>query len=160
MPAQSVKRGLAASTQSGSVTTIISLIRRMGTLMVDELVKRMDAAGYRDVNASFHPVFENLDAGGTRLTDLAARAGMTHQSMGELVTALERRGYLERRADPTDGRARLVRLTPRGRQFVRRALREIQAIEAAWQARFESGGFGDFRTAIETAVTTARSERS
>jgi predicted transcriptional regulator len=160
MPAQSVKREDAASTQSGSVTTIISLIRRMGTLMVDELVKRMDAAGYPDVNASFHPVFENLDAGGTRLTDLAARAGMTHQSMGELVTALERRGYLERRADLTDGRARLVRLTPRGRQFVRRALREIQAIEAAWQALFESGGFGDFRTAIETAVTTARPERS
>jgi DNA-binding MarR family transcriptional regulator len=122
--------------------------------MVDELVDRLHSAGV-EMPATFHPVFENLDPQGTRLTELAARAGMTHQSMGELVAALEQRGYLERRTDPTDKRARLVCLTPKGRQFVRRAVREIRDIETFWQARFAAAGVEDFRAALEAAVSTA-----
>ncbi|MQA88173.1 MAG: winged helix DNA-binding protein [Streptosporangiales bacterium] len=83
--------------------------------MVDELVERLQAASYDDMTAAHHPVFENIDPDGTRLTVLAARTGMTHQSTGELVQTLERCGYLERSTDPSDRRARLVRLTPRGR---------------------------------------------
>lgn len=46
---------------------------------------------------------------GLRLTEMAARAGITVQSMGELVDDLETKGYLERRADPTDRRAKRIR---------------------------------------------------
>jgi DNA-binding MarR family transcriptional regulator len=120
--------------------------------MVDELTARVRAAGFDDLNASHHPVFENLDPRGTRLTDLAVRAGMTHQSMGELVAALEQRGYLERRVDPTDGRARLVCLTPKGRRMVRSALHEIEQIETSWRHRLEASGCLKLRAAIENAV--------
>jgi DNA-binding MarR family transcriptional regulator len=126
--------------------------------MVDELVDRLDRAGFPGITASFHPVFENIDSGGTRLTELAARADVTHQAMGDLVSALEARGYVERRADPIDGRARLVCLTPLGRRMVRRALREMGAIEEAWQRRFEASGCPDFRAALEAAVTSARAD--
>ena len=91
--------------------------RRTARLMVDELVRRLEADGYRGVPPAYHAVFENIDPEGTRLSDLAARADMTHQSMSELVAALERRGWVERtRPSPTDRRARLVCLTPEGRQ--------------------------------------------
>ncbi|MGF0317793.1 MarR family winged helix-turn-helix transcriptional regulator [Nocardia fluminea] len=53
--------------------------------------------------------------GGTRLTDLAAQAQVTKQTASTLADHLVRAGYLERVADPTDGRARLLRLTPTGR---------------------------------------------
>jgi DNA-binding MarR family transcriptional regulator len=46
---------------------------------------------------------------------------------------LRRNGYLELRPDPTDGRARLVHLTSRGKAAVRVAISEIAAIEARWQ---------------------------
>ena len=49
--------------------------------------------------------------GRVRLTDLAARAQMTKQSAGELVSYLEARGYLERVPDPSDGRVRINALT-------------------------------------------------
>jgi DNA-binding MarR family transcriptional regulator len=62
-------------------------------------------------------VFENLDPGGTRLTELAARAGITRQPMTKLVSVLKQQGYLERRPDPSDGRARIVRPTLTGRQM-------------------------------------------
>jgi DNA-binding MarR family transcriptional regulator len=123
------------------VITLITLFRQTARQMVDELVERLRAGGYEDMTAAHHPLFENIDPDGTRLTVLAARAGMTHQSMGELVRGLELSGYLERRADPSDGRARLVALTPRGRAAVRLAVKEIAAIEAAWLERVGAAGF-------------------
>jgi DNA-binding MarR family transcriptional regulator len=123
------------------VITLIALFRQTSRAMVDELVARLRAGGFEDTTAAHHPLFENIDPGGTRLTVLAARAGMTHQSMGELVGALEQRGYVERRADPSDGRVRLVVLTEKGRDAARLAVKEIAAIEAAWLERVGASGF-------------------
>ena len=61
------------------VVTLISLLRRTSQQMVDEITTRLDAAGFPNCPPSFHPIFENLDPDGTRLTVLAARAGLTHQ---------------------------------------------------------------------------------
>ncbi|MQA13146.1 MAG: winged helix DNA-binding protein [Pseudonocardiaceae bacterium] len=106
--------------------------------MLDELVERLAAAGYPEVRASHSQVFENIDRDGTRLTELADRAQLTHPSMSELVSSLERLGYLERVVDPADGRARLVRLTTTGRALQRRALDELTDIEAGWLRRWAS----------------------
>jgi len=142
------------------VVTLIALFRETARLMVEELVERLHAAGYGDHTAAHHPVFENIDPEGTRLTVLAARAGMTHQSMGELVQTLERRGYLERRPDPSDGRATLVLLTRRGRQSVRRAIEEITEIETAWLERFRRAGLDvDLRALLEEALAEREAER-
>ena len=138
---------------STPVVTVIALVRRASRLMVEELVERLRAAGFDDMTAAHHPVFENLDRDGTRLTVLAARTGMTHQSMGELVAALERAGYVERRPDPADARARLVVLTAKGRRAVRQALTEIAAIEAAWEARLARAGFDvELRALLEAGL--------
>ena len=107
--------------------------------MVEELSARLQADGYEGVNPAHHAFFENIDPDGTRLTELAARADMTHQSMGELVAAMERRGWAERRPDPSDGRARLVCLTAEGSKLTRRGLHHIKEIEAEWQAALARG---------------------
>src|SRR2546428_3992789 len=132
--------------------TPVALLRRTAQCMVAELVDRLDAAGYK-VSGAHHPVFENIDPEGTRLTVLASRADMTHQSMGELVRALEEQGYVERRADPSDGRARLVCLTSKGRRMVATAIREMGRIEQQWVAYLkETGGETDELAALEVAL--------
>src|SRR3712207_4980460 len=95
--------------------TLIALLRQTSRAMVDEITERMEAAGYEDSPPRHLPVFENIDAGGTRITVLAKRAGMTYQAMGELVSELEERGLVARVPDPSDGRARLIQLTDDGR---------------------------------------------
>jgi DNA-binding MarR family transcriptional regulator len=122
------------------VITLISLLRRTTHQMVDEISVRLEAAGFPNCPPPFHPIFENLDPDGTRLTVLAARAGLTHQSVGEVVAELQHRGFVERVADPTDRRARLVRLTDTGRVLVRAAIAAIDGIEREWTARWRKHG--------------------
>src|SRR3712207_5727763 len=81
-------------------------------------------AGYGDVRPAHYAVFRYLKGEGSRVTELAEAAGMTKQSMGELVDHLERRGYVERRPDPRDRRAKIVVSTEKGRQIGRASCRE------------------------------------
>lgn len=66
------------------------------------------------------------------MTDLARRARITKQSMGELVRELEDLGYVERRVDPGDGRARIITFSERGRRANEIGIAEILATEAQW----------------------------
>jgi DNA-binding MarR family transcriptional regulator len=148
-----MSRRARGNPESERVITLISMIRRTGQLMVDEVTARLEAAGFPDSPPTFHPIFENLDPGGTRLTTLAARTGLTHQSVGEVIDVLVRRGYVERVADPSDRRARLVVLTNAGEDLVRAAVRVIAAIEREWTARWEAAGLrGDVRSALAAAL--------
>jgi DNA-binding MarR family transcriptional regulator len=144
---------MSSPTEPHRVVTLMGLLRRTSRRMVEEITERMEASGFPDAPARHYPVFENIDPGGTRITVLAARAGITHQAMAQLVGELEGRGIVERLPDPSDGRARLVRLTCEGRDVVRASLREIAAIEEKWESRWGRAGLsGDMRAALEAAL--------
>src|SRR5260370_14773669 len=114
----------------------------LGLLLRDpfqEVVRRVSvglaAAGFDDLRPAHTAVFQHIEAGGSRLTDLAERAQITKQSMGYLVDDLEQRGYLERRPDPSDRRAAPLSLTDRGWDQVRAPLRNIATIHGGWASR-------------------------
>ena len=139
---------------------LFNLLLQAQHQMVQELVRRLAAAGFADMRPAHSRVFENLDVRhGTRLIDLAERAQMTHQSMSELVASLEQRGYVERRPDPTDRRARIVCFTPKGRTLMRVAVPQIAAIEEEWLCRLDRGCCGDLRTALQEAMHAAGRSR-
>ena len=102
-----------------------------------------EAAGYTNLRLSHLQVFGNIDWTGTRLTELAARAAMTRPSMLELVDELEKAGYLERRPDERDGRAKLICLTRDGRRIVVQALRAVRHIENTYAGEVGAARFED-----------------
>ncbi|MEM6992220.1 MAG: MarR family winged helix-turn-helix transcriptional regulator [Myxococcota bacterium] len=67
--------------------------------------------------------------GGTRVTSLAAKLGITKQAVGQLVDDLERFGVVERTPDPDDGRAKRVCFTEAGRASMLDGLRHLQSVE-------------------------------
>jgi DNA-binding MarR family transcriptional regulator len=73
-------------------------------------------SGYGDIRPTHGCIFRYVHDDGMRLTDLATLAGMTKQSIGEIVDDLAERGYVERIPDPGDRRAKLIRLTEKGEQ--------------------------------------------
>jgi DNA-binding MarR family transcriptional regulator len=83
----------------------------------DEVNAGVSAAGYSDLNPAHIWVFRYPGPDGMRPSELAAGLQVTRQSVNDLMRDLEQRGYLVREADPTDGRARVVRLTAKGREL-------------------------------------------
>lgn len=122
------------------------------------LIDRLHAAGYDDIRPAHSQVFGAIAAEGSRVGEMAAQAGITQQSMSELVDSLERLGYVERRPDPRDRRARIVAFTERGWQSVRAGIATVDAIEADWAGRIGARRAQAFREALEI-ITLADDER-
>jgi DNA-binding MarR family transcriptional regulator len=124
--------------------------RHVGRLLVAaerrfnrDLIAALTARGFGDIRPAHGAVFANLDEGGTRPSELARRADMTKQALGELIADLESKGYVERRRDPDDGRAILVVLTERGRRVDEAADEAIAGIEAEYVRRLGRARFDE-----------------
>jgi MarR family transcriptional regulator, temperature-dependent positive regulator of motility len=120
---------------AGRRSSLLRLMVETSRALERLLHKGLWEVGYGDVRPAHYAVFRYLKDEGSRVTELAEAAGMTKQSMGELIIYLEERGYVERRPDPRDGRAKIVMLTEKGRRGIEAAserLAEIEAELAGW----------------------------
>ena len=120
-----------------------------------ELVDALATAGHADVRHKHGAVFANLNREGTRASVLAERAGIGRAAMGELVDELERLGHVERRPDPADRRAKLVRPTERGLAVIDVVHRVNRAIERRLAEGLGEEGYAALRRALETIVPDA-----
>ena len=83
-------------------------------LFETRIIENLKARKHDELTIAHINLTRNLDEDGTRLTELARRASMTKQSMSELVDQVMHVGLIEKRPDPTDGRARLIFFTEKG----------------------------------------------
>ena len=126
-------------------------------LLLELAYKKLDAAliahlranGYADLRPAHSQVFGAIPPEGARVGEMAAQAGITQQSMSELVDSLERLGYLERRPDPTDRRARIIVFTERGWEAVRAGIATVDRIEQDWARRIGVRQIAVLRAALE-----------
>ena len=107
--------------------------------MAEALQEYLVGAGFEDHRLVHHNVMAHVRHEGIRLTELAEQAGVTKQAMSELVDDLERLGYLERTADPADGRAKLICFTKKGRAAVKTAQRCFESMEGTLDDRLLRG---------------------
>ena len=119
-----------------------------------ELHRRLEAAGYADLRPGSGNVFEHVGPEGSTVAAMAQRAGITPQGMVQVVDYLAAHGYVERAPDPTDRRAKLVRLTKRGHAADRLARATLLEIETEWGALLGEGSLLQLRTTLEDFVAT------
>ncbi|KAB2390442.1 MarR family winged helix-turn-helix transcriptional regulator [Actinomadura montaniterrae] len=100
----------------------------------NEAFAALAAAGHTDITRAQGKLLQRVAEDGSRITELAESAQVTKQTAGYLVDQLVRAGYLERAPDPTDARARLVRLTDKAERLRPVADRAVAEVEARWAA--------------------------
>ncbi|NEK86619.1 winged helix-turn-helix transcriptional regulator [Blastococcus saxobsidens] len=116
--------------------------------MEARILAGLAAAGFDDLTPAQGRIAARIGPAGTRLTDLAEQALVTKQTAGSLVDSLVRCGYVERVPDPTDARARLVRMAERGRAAVAVARRLEAEVEAEWTAHLGEEATATLRAAL------------
>lgn len=125
--------------------TLLKLLVQSATAFERRLNDGLRADLDDELRPAHYAVFRYLDPAGSRVSELAEAAGMTQQAMGELVTHLQRCGYVERRPDPTDGRARQVVATPTGLEALQAAAGRIRGIEQALGEHLGADGLQELR---------------
>lgn len=101
-----------------------------------ELFGQLAAAGHHELRPTHACVFGTITSEGDRLTALADRAGMTKQAVGEVVSELEKLAYVERVPDPSDGRAKIIRLSERGLAAWELGYGAIADVQARWEEQY------------------------
>lgn len=86
---------------------------------------------------------------GCRQTDLERETGVDRSTVADIVARLAERGLVERAADQSDRRARVVRLTASGRQMLRRCRQGASVAESELLDRLPAGERRRFRAALE-----------
>jgi DNA-binding MarR family transcriptional regulator len=123
-----------------------------------ELLAEAESHGYGDIRAAHLQITGNVGTKGIRLTQLAARAQLSNAAVSELVNELQALGYLERRSDPADRRAKLIFPTARGLKMLREASNKVLEMEQLWGTYV---GEERFETAMRTLqdILTSTQER-
>lgn len=133
-------------------TAMIGLLDVANDRFSAHVYERLKEAGFPDIRPGHGCVFGTIDPEGSRLTVLAARARMTKQTVGEVTNDLVRLGYAERVPDPEDGRAKIIRLTERGREARIIGRQLIEETEEEWARRYGEDTMRALRTALETVT--------
>ncbi|MET9268713.1 MarR family winged helix-turn-helix transcriptional regulator [Kribbella sp. NPDC003557] len=93
---------------------LIALVERANRALQTDLVRQAHARGHTEVKMTHNSVFATLHTGPGRAADMAARAGITRQSMGEVIRDMVALDLLEMLPDPNDRRAKVVTYSEHG----------------------------------------------
>jgi DNA-binding MarR family transcriptional regulator len=104
--------------------------------------------GHRDLRPSFGPLLSLIWRDGRPLTGLATELAISKQACSQLANLAEQAGYVERRPDPDDRRARRLLLTARGRSLVREAVRILLEIESGYADLVGTRAYRRFTAAL------------
>jgi DNA-binding MarR family transcriptional regulator len=121
---------------------------------VTELNEHLAQCGFDDLGRSDGYVFRALDADALTTSALADRLGVSKQGAGQLVEDMTRRGYVQSRHDPSDGRARLLELTSRGRRALAAARDFHRGYETRLARRHGRGHVDDLRAVLTAMAPT------
>jgi DNA-binding MarR family transcriptional regulator len=131
-------------------TTNFGTLLRDPALAINELVSEgLAERGFAGFRPAHGTIGQHISDRGSRVTELARLAQITKPSVVYLVNDLERLGYVERIRDPNDGRAKLVRLTPRGAKAQAVARELIAQIERDWAGMLGHRNFRTLRSLLE-----------
>ena len=146
------------SENQGSSYMLGSMLRIPFQAIVARIDEGLRAQGFTDLRPAHFVIFQQIHPDGSRITQLADRAQITKQSMGALVDYVESRGYLERIPDPNDRRAKIVRLTLKGRALEKAAREILARTEVEWSQQIGQDRMHALKQALQAIIDLIGSE--
>ena len=136
-----MSRPPASKPIAASEMLIGALLRVPAQAIHRRIIKGLNEAGFEELRLPHMAVLQFPGPDGVRPGALAERAGMSKQAMNQLLKSLESVGYVVRADVPDEGRARVVRLTKRGRAAYAKIHEILREIEHEWKAELGATHF-------------------
>jgi len=125
-----------------------ALLRVPAQAIHRRIIEELNAAGFDELRVPHMAVLQFPGPDGVRPGLLAQRAGMSKQAMNQLLRSLEAIGYLARSDAPDEGRARIVRLTKRGRAAYAKIHEILRDIEHEWSVELGPKHFAQLKALL------------
>lgn len=138
--------------------SVAQLLFKCARLVNEQAIERVNAGIGQGppLRAAHTALFPHLSSEGVRGAELARKLGVSKQAVSQLITELEEWGVVEQVADPRDGRAKLVRFTPKGEQGLLHGLSVLQKLEHELSDKIGKRRMQELHTALlalEKALT-------
>lgn len=128
------------------------LAARLQHSLDSELFARLAEQGHPDLHPRHGSILAYLDEDGVRATELSRLSGRHKQVVGRLVDELEDLGYVERRPDPADRRAKLIVPTAHGLDQMQIGDEIVADIEGRHATLTGRKLYAEFRDVLRTMV--------
>jgi len=125
-----------------------ALLRVPAQAIHRRIIAELNAAGFDELRVPHMAVWQFPGPDGVRPGILAERAGVSKQAMNQLLRSLEALGYIVRSDAPDERRARIVRLTKRGRAAYAKIHEILREIEREWSAELGPRQFGQLKVLL------------
>ena len=159
-PSPAPAGGYPSRLEAAKRASLGHLLFRSARLLDEEALARVRAqSGISTLRPAHTKLLPHIDLGGTRLTDLAARLGVSKQAAGQLVDEMIGMGMLERAPHPDDGRARMVRFSARGRRGLLHGLGVLREIEGELAAKLGARDVAALRRLLARLLSTLEQRR-
>ncbi len=138
----------------------ISVVDKASHALAVDMIREARGRGYPFMRLAHNAVFGTLFGEGGRISDMANRAGITKQSMGEVVRELVDFGVLEVTVDPEDRRAKVVSYTEFGLEVTNGGRRYLEELEKLFVREFGDADYETTRRVLEgvTALLVQQQE--
>ena len=110
--------------------SFLQVLFKVARLANEQAIARARAvAGDDRIRVAHTTLLPFITFEGVRLTEMAEKVGVSKQAVQQLVDELEQMGLVERIPDPTDGRAKLIRFSERGKEGLIQGLGVLEDFE-------------------------------
>jgi DNA-binding MarR family transcriptional regulator len=158
-PVSAVDRRRFEATRDAATLQLLFKAARLANEVALSRVAAAAPAGGPRVRAAHTALFPHLDFEGIRLTDLAAKVGVTKQAVGQLVDDLAALGLVERVSDPDDSRAKRIRFSRRGHAALMHGLGVLVAIQEGLGAAVGARRMRELHKTLTQVITALESGR-
>lgn len=134
------------------------LLRLLHQHWIQAVDAALDEAGFGDIRPPHANVFTFVPTTGIQVSELTRLAHVRKQTMTQAVEELEQLGYVERRPDPKDRRAKLVFLTPRGDAVRPIAVAAGRRVETRWAELMSLQEVKSLQYSLQALLTLLQNE--
>lgn len=120
--------------------------------LIERLHEELARQGHAEARPAHGFAMQAIGPTGVTAAELGRRLGVSKQAAGKTVDRLTRLGYVERAASESDGRAKVIRLTPLGIDMLTRSTKIFDRLRAEWAAELGEEQVAALESALRTVV--------